>query len=137
MGSLKLKIITPTKVLHDTSVIMFTAPGCEGEFGILAGHIPLLISLKTGYIKLYNDQDEITEKIFIPSGLCQVKNDECTVFIEEAINLKDIKKQEIEEQIENYKKEILEVGEDTKLLFKLQSQIESLETIKLEASRSS
>lgn len=83
MANIKLKIITPSNILYDADNIhMITAPGYEGEFGILPGHIPLLISLKTGYIKVYNQKEEIIKKFPIATGICQVKEDLCTIFIE-------------------------------------------------------
>lgn len=134
MSSFKLKIITPTKILHNTNVTMVTAPGHEGEFGILSGHIPLLINLKTGYIKLYDKNETVTEKIFIPSGLCQVKQDNCTIFIEETINLEKVNAEEIDKEITDLKQKIAQDKLEDHSLLKLQSKVESLECTKEAAS---
>ncbi len=50
--SFKLEIVTPERILFSGDVEALRAPGTEGDFEILTGHIPLLSSLRTGEISL-------------------------------------------------------------------------------------
>ena len=45
MEGLRLEIVTPDKVVLQADVDYVGAPGVDGEFGVLAGHIPLLAAL--------------------------------------------------------------------------------------------
>jgi F-type H+-transporting ATPase subunit epsilon len=47
---MQLQIITPEKTLFSAEAEMVTAPGTEGEFGVLPGHAPFISSLKPGTI---------------------------------------------------------------------------------------
>ena len=40
--TIKLQVITPTKLVVDEEVEEVVAPGELGEFGVLVGHIPLI-----------------------------------------------------------------------------------------------
>jgi len=56
----KLQIVTPQKLEFDQSVEMVVAPGSQGELGIMAGHIPLIAHLKTGVLRIFTPDEEIT-----------------------------------------------------------------------------
>ena len=48
MAALRLEIVTPDQVVLSSDVEYVGAPGVDGEFGVLAGHIPLLTALSIG-----------------------------------------------------------------------------------------
>lgn len=57
-----LEIVTPTQIVLSEQVDGMTAPGSEGEFGVLPGHAPLLTILKPGKLsyKIGKDATHIT-----------------------------------------------------------------------------
>lgn len=50
-GKILLDIVTPERSVIKDEVNEITAPGEEGEFGVLPGHTPLMTTLKVGEIK--------------------------------------------------------------------------------------
>ena len=50
--SFRLEIRTPEKLLYEGEVTSVRAPGVEGNFEILAGHIPFLTALDVGEIRI-------------------------------------------------------------------------------------
>lgn len=53
MGTaVRLKIVTPERVVYDDSVDMVVARGVEGELGILYDHMPMVTSLKVSILKV-------------------------------------------------------------------------------------
>lgn len=46
------QLLTPTGTLFQGEVEMVVARGAEGEFGVLAGHAPLIAALKAGPLKI-------------------------------------------------------------------------------------
>ncbi|OIP32077.1 MAG: ATP synthase F1 subunit epsilon [Deltaproteobacteria bacterium CG2_30_43_15] len=50
-GKILLEIVTPEKSVIKEEVSEVTAPGEEGEFGVLPGHTPFITTLKIGEIK--------------------------------------------------------------------------------------
>ncbi|MGD1148766.1 MAG: ATP synthase F1 subunit epsilon [Thermoanaerobaculaceae bacterium] len=47
-GTLRLKVITPTRVVVEVEADDVTFPGALGELGILPGHAPLLTTMRIG-----------------------------------------------------------------------------------------
>ncbi|MBZ5587439.1 MAG: ATP synthase F1 subunit epsilon [Acidobacteriia bacterium] len=47
-GRLRLKVVTPTRVVVETEADSVTVPGALGALGILPGHAPLLATVRIG-----------------------------------------------------------------------------------------
>ena len=80
--NLTLEVVTPEKVLLETSADYVTIPGSVGELGILAGHLPLLTSLKSGVLSYKSGGEQ--KKYAIHYGFAEVCKDKITVLANEA-----------------------------------------------------
>lgn len=73
---LALSVATPTGIKVQAQVESFQAPGIEGEFGVLPGHLPLLSALKPGVIR-YQEQGKVrlaaVDKGYIEAGPDRVR----------------------------------------------------------------
>lgn len=93
MATFRFELISPEEKLVSEDVTMVTVPGEEGEFGVLAGHSPLLSALKVGVVVI--NKDAINEgagtngprRIFVAGGFADVGPDHCTLLAEEAHDL--------------------------------------------------
>jgi F-type H+-transporting ATPase subunit epsilon len=63
-------------------VDIVTAPGVEGEFGVLANHAPFLSAIKTGTLVFKQDKRE--KFLMVSSGFAEVSNNKVTVLVERA-----------------------------------------------------
>lgn len=61
----RLEIVTPEKLVFSEDITSLIVPAEEGYLGVLAGHAPLLASLKPGEIKIKRDG---AETLFATSG---------------------------------------------------------------------
>ncbi len=77
-----LEIVTPSRKLLSREVEEVTAPGQEGEFGVLAGHSPFLTILKAGEIS-YKKGTE-TGALAISRGYAEVFPDKTTILVDSA-----------------------------------------------------
>ena len=60
---LTFELVSPERLLFSTDVEMVVVPGGEGDFGVLAGHAPLVSTVRTGVIDVYGS-DSISDSIF-------------------------------------------------------------------------
>ena len=70
---LKLKIVTPEKLILEESVESVTIPTKEGEITILPDHVPLIAPLASGDIVAFVNGDYIP--MAIVGGFLEVKNE--------------------------------------------------------------
>ena len=114
---LTFELVSPERLLFSTDVEMVVVPGDEGDFGVLAGHAPLVSTVRSGVIDVY-ESDSISERIFVAGGFAEVVPGRCTVLAEEAVNLKEVEKSTVEERIRRNEQSIqnLNPGEDANAL---------------------
>ncbi|MCH5276480.1 MAG: F0F1 ATP synthase subunit epsilon [Desulfovibrionaceae bacterium] len=88
MEALRLEIVTPDKVVLEADVDYVGAPGVDGEFGVLPGHIPLLAALSIG--ELYYRQGAETRWAFVAGGFAEVSGNRVSILAEAAELSSDI-----------------------------------------------
>jgi F-type H+-transporting ATPase subunit epsilon len=76
-------VVTPEKTLFDDWVDFVALPLYDGEFGVLAGHTPMIGRL--GFGELRTKTGEAVRRYFVDGGFVQVRNDVVTVLTQRAI----------------------------------------------------
>jgi F-type H+-transporting ATPase subunit epsilon len=79
-------LVSPERLLLSDDVEMVTLPGTEGYFGVLAGHAPLISTLRPGLIEVKGGS-EGEMRLFVRGGFAEVDFEKVVVLAEEAIPL--------------------------------------------------
>ncbi len=88
MGSLFLEIVTPERVLVSQEVDIVVAPGTEGEFGVLPGHVLFLSGIVPGELRYTSGSQK--ESMVVTTGFAEVSNDKVSVLVDAAEKAGDI-----------------------------------------------
>jgi len=88
MAVLYLEVVTPEKVLVSREVDMVVAPGTEGEFGILPGHIPFLSGIIPGELRF--EAEGKKEFMAVTEGFSEVSDNRVSVLVDAAEKATDI-----------------------------------------------
>lgn len=70
MATFHFDLVSPEKVLFSGEVNQVDVPGAEGDFGVLAGHAPLVTTLRPGVLVIYSERD--AQRIVVDSGFVEV-----------------------------------------------------------------
>ena len=89
MPTFQLEIVTPEKTVYSGEVEQLRAPGTEGGFGVLAGHHPMLASLRIGEM-VFSEGEQGPKSVAISGGFAEVRRDRVTVLAETAEFAQDI-----------------------------------------------
>ena len=81
---IKIEIVTPLELLKSKETNMSVLPGSEGELGIMSMHTPLMTLLNRGIIKLFDENNSVTDQIAIDGGVADVSEEGITVLSERA-----------------------------------------------------
>lgn len=76
-----LEIITPDKTIYEGEVTLVQLPGMQGSFEILNSHAPLISVLKSGTIKIQDEQKQ-TEFFEVKGGVVEVLHNKVLVLAE-------------------------------------------------------
>jgi len=75
-GRLRLRVVTPTRVVVDVEADSVTVPGALGALGILPGHAPLLATLRIGELSYASGTRE--HYLAVQNGFVEVSSDPAT-----------------------------------------------------------
>jgi F-type H+-transporting ATPase subunit epsilon len=82
MAQIHLEVVTPAGPVVSEDVDIVTAPGVDGEFGVLANHAPFLSTIKTGALIYKKDKQE--KYLMVSGGFAEVSNNKVTFLVESA-----------------------------------------------------
>lgn len=81
-GNFLLEVVTPYRLVVSQQVEELTAPGIEGEFGVLPGHIPFFTTLKIGEVMFRTGKEQ--RHMAVSWGFVEVLSDRVTILAEAA-----------------------------------------------------
>ena len=105
MAGLHFELVSPAKLLFSGDVASVTIPGSEGDMGILAGHAPVLATLRPGVVTVTRDSGA-AERIFVRGGFADVTPEGLTILAEEAILLADLSAERIASEIKDAEEDV-------------------------------
>jgi F-type H+-transporting ATPase subunit epsilon len=81
-------LVSPEKLLLSAQADMVTVPGSEGYMGVMAGHAPVVTTLRAGMIDVNVDGKD--DRYFIRGGFAEIGPAKLTVLAEEAIPMTEL-----------------------------------------------
>ncbi len=100
----EFELVAPEALVASATADMVVVPGAEGDFGVLAGHAPLISLVRPGVIDVH-DEGGITARIFVAGGFAEVTQTRLTVLAEEAAPVDALDRGAIEARLERAEKE--------------------------------
>ncbi len=88
MLKFRLEIVTAEKLVYSDEVDVITAPGIEGQLGILAHHAPLMTILQPGELIIKKDREEIC--MCVTGGFLEVRPDKVIILADAAEKTEEI-----------------------------------------------
>jgi|SRR3954468_23424144 F-type H+-transporting ATPase subunit epsilon len=97
MATFHFELVSPQKVAFSGEVDQVDVPGAEGDFGVLAGHAPLISLIRPGIMTVYAGGDQT--KLVVLGGFAEVGPDGLTVLADVATTVDDVDRAALQEQI--------------------------------------
>ncbi|MGD2124616.1 MAG: F0F1 ATP synthase subunit epsilon [Desulfobacteraceae bacterium] len=88
MEKLSLEVVTPAKVVVREEVDMVVAPGTEGEFGVLPGHVLFLSGIVPGELRYTSGTDKAF--LAVTTGFAEISNNRVSILVDAAEEATDI-----------------------------------------------
>lgn len=107
-----LSVVGPDAEIVRESVVSLVAPGTEGYFGVMGGHVPLVAALRPGLVE-YSDLTGNRHSIYIGGGFCEVGPDAVTVLADEAKRATELDMSEAEATLAEARRALR--GEDSSI----------------------
>src|SRR5262245_47010010 len=127
MARFHFDLVSPAKLLFSGEVDQVDVPGAEGDFGVLAGHAPLIASLRPGILVIYGDGGE--QRVVGNGGFAEVNPEGLTVLADTAVPIDEFDRDVLAGEIKDTAEDVADAKDDwqrDKLALKL-DQLKALQ----------
>jgi len=108
---LSFDLVSPERLLLSEDVDMVTVPGADGDFGVMAGHAPVISTLRPGVVDITGSSHGHV-KIFVRGGFAEVTPAGLTILAEEAIPLDELDTAALAQQIKDAEEDVADAKSD-------------------------
>jgi F-type H+-transporting ATPase subunit epsilon len=106
MATFHFDLVSPEKLAFSGEVDQVDVPGDEGDFGVLAGHAPVVASVRPGILVVWTGGAK--QKIIVLGGLAEVSENGLTVLADVATSIEEIDRQAFAQQIAHMEEKLAE-----------------------------
>jgi F-type H+-transporting ATPase subunit epsilon len=88
MATFHFDLVSPEKLAFSGEVDQVDIPGVEGDFGVLAGHAPVVAAVRPGILTVISGSSK--QKIIVLGGLAEVSEKGLTLLADVATAIEDL-----------------------------------------------
>ncbi len=108
---LKVRLVTPDRILVDQTVDAVEVPGKSGYFEVLYGHAPMLSEIGAGEVRLHGGEAG-EQRYVVARGFVEVLPERVTILAESAQKPEEIDSSAVEQQLQHGQQLWNEAGDD-------------------------
>jgi F-type H+-transporting ATPase subunit epsilon len=97
MATFHFDLVSPEKLAFSGEVDQVDVPGVEGDFGVLAGHAPVVAAIRPGILTIIAGGTH--QKVIVLGGLAEMSDKGLTVLADVATSTADIDRAQFAETI--------------------------------------
>jgi F-type H+-transporting ATPase subunit epsilon len=128
MATFHFDLVSPEKLLFSGEVEQVDVPGGEGDFGVLAGHAPLITTVRPGILTVFREAGGQL-RVVVNGGFAEVNPAGLTVLADYAVPVEDFDNAWLASQIKDTEEDVADAKDDwqrDKLTHRLE-QLKSLQ----------
>jgi F-type H+-transporting ATPase subunit epsilon len=109
MARFHFDLVSPQRVLFSGDVEQVDIPGSEGDFGVLAGHAPLIAMLRPGIVTVFGAGTPI--RVVIADGYAEVNPEGLTILAELATPLEEFDRTGLDSRIKDTEEDVADTAD--------------------------
>ena len=106
MATFHFDLVSPEKLAFSGEVDQVDVPGVEGDFGVLAGHAPVVAAIRPGILTVTSDGTH--QKIIVLGGLAAVSDNGLTVLADVATSMQELDRAKFADKIAEMEEKLAE-----------------------------
>ena len=106
MATFHFDLVSPEKLAFSGEVDQVDVPGTEGDFGVLAGHAPVVAAVRPGILTIVAGGSR--QKVIVLGGLAEVSDKGLTVLAEVATSIDELDRARFAETISEMEAKLAE-----------------------------
>ncbi|MEA2934887.1 MAG: F-type H+-transporting ATPase subunit epsilon [Variibacter sp.] len=126
MATFHFELVSPERLLFSGEVDQVDVPGAEGDFGVLAGHAPMVSTLKPGILTVIEGGNR--RRIVVFGGFAEISPNGLTVLADNAAPVEDIDNALIAAEIKDLEEDIADTT-DAQVRDKARRKLDQLRAV--------
>jgi F-type H+-transporting ATPase subunit epsilon len=106
MATFHFDLVSPEKLTFSGEVDQVDIPGVEGDFGVLAGHAPVVAAIRPGILTVTTGGTH--QKIIVLGGLAEMSDKGLTVLADVATSMQELDRTAFADQISHMEAKLAE-----------------------------
>jgi F-type H+-transporting ATPase subunit epsilon len=106
MATFHFDLVSPEKLAFSGEVDQVDVPGVEGDFGVLAGHAPVVAAIRPGILTVTSGDTH--QKIIVLGGLAEVSDNGLTVLADVATSMQELDRAKFADKIAGMEEKLAE-----------------------------
>ena len=106
MATFHFDLVSPEKLAFSGEVDQVDIPGTEGDFGVLAGHAPIVAAVRPGILTIITGGTK--QKIIVLGGLAEMSDSGLTVLANVATAIEELDKAKFAETVNEMQEKLTE-----------------------------
>ena len=106
MATFHFDLVSPEKIAFSGEVDQVDIPGTEGDFGVLAGHAPVIAGVRPGIITVTAGGQR--EKIIVLGGIAEISEKGLTVLTLVATSLAELDRRQFADEVSEMEQKLAE-----------------------------
>ncbi|HZR75617.1 F0F1 ATP synthase subunit epsilon [Bradyrhizobium sp.] len=106
MATFHFDLVSPEKMAFTGEVDQVDVPGMEGDFGVLAGHAPVVAAMRPGILTVMSGGSK--QKIIVLGGLAEVSDRGLMVLADVATSIEELDRAKFAETIADMEAKLAE-----------------------------
>jgi F-type H+-transporting ATPase subunit epsilon len=106
MATFHFDLVSPEKLAFSGEVDQVDIPGVEGDFGVLAGHAPVVAAMRPGILTVITGTSR--QKIIVLGGIAEMSAKGLTVLADVATSLDELDRAEFADTISDMQNKLSE-----------------------------
>ncbi|MGZ8321878.1 MAG: F0F1 ATP synthase subunit epsilon [Rhodoplanes sp.] len=111
MTTFHFELVSPERLMFSGEVTQVDVPGEEGDFGVLAGHAPMVATIRPGVLTIHSDQTAPV-MIVVRGGFAEVSASGVTVLAQEVVPVDEIEPDTIQQAIKDAEEDVADAKTD-------------------------
>ena len=106
MATFHFDLVSPEKIAFSGEVDQVDIPGIEGDFGVLAGHAPIVAGVRPGIVTIFAGGGR--QQIIVLGGVAEMSDKGLTVLAEVATSIEELDRGQLADTISEMEEKLKE-----------------------------